>query len=71
MEQTACLRPLSPDEQPIVGTAPGWQGVYLSLGAGGKGILLAPATGQAISDLLLEGKTPLPVSPFAAERFAS
>jgi len=70
-EQTACLRPLTSDEQPIVGKAPGWEGVYLSLGAGGKGVLLAPATGQAIADLMIEGETGLPTGPFAPERFAS
>ncbi len=69
-EQTACLRPLTPDEQPIVGKAPGWDGVYLSLGAGGKGILLGPAAGQAIADLVLEGETTLPIEPFSPERFA-
>ena len=70
-EQTACLRPLTPDEQPIVGRAPGWENVYLSLGAGGKGVLLGPATGQAIADLVLRGDTSLPIAPFAAERFAT
>ena len=70
-EQTACLRPLATDEQPMIGRASGCEGVYLSLGAGGKGILLGPAVGQAIADLVLRGETNLPIAPFAPDRFAT
>jgi glycine oxidase len=68
--QTACLRPLSEDGLPIIGEVPGWEGVYLSTGAGRKGILLGPAMAQAIADLVTEGHTSLPVEPFSPGRFA-
>ncbi len=66
---TACLRPLSPDLMPIVGTAPGWDNAYLATGAGKKGILLSPGLGKATADLVTEGSTDLPVGEFTADRF--
>ena len=67
---TACLRPLSPDWMPILGRAPGWNNAYLATGAGKKGILLSPAIGKTVADLIVEGKTDLPVSGFVPGRFA-
>lgn len=67
---TACLRPVTPDWLPILGRAPGWDNAYLATGAGKKGILLAPAMGRAISDLVAGGDPSLDLSPFAPERFA-
>jgi len=68
--QTACLRPLSEDGLPIIGEVPGWDGVYLATGAGRKGILLGPGMAQATADLVTEGRTDLPIEPFAPRRFA-
>ena len=67
--QTACLRPASEDGLPILGAAPGWDGVYLATGAGRKGILLAPAMAQATADLVTTGHTELPIAPFHPDRF--
>ena len=55
---------------PILGRAPGWDNAYLATGAGKKGILLAPAIGKTIADLITDGKTDLPVSGFVPDRFA-
>lgn len=71
VQQTACLRPVTPDGRPILGQAPGWEGVYLATGAERKGILLSPAIGRATADLVTKGETPLPIEPFAPERFMS
>jgi glycine oxidase len=67
--QTACLRPVTPDMLPIIGPVPGCDGVYVATGGGRKGILLSPAMGRAIADLITEGHTGLSISPFAVERF--
>ena len=64
VRQTACLRPLSADSLPILGRMPGWEGVYMTTGAGKKGILFSPATGRAVADLVLNGETALPIGPF-------
>ena len=67
---TACLRPVTPDWLPILGRAPGWDNAYLATGAGKKGILLAPAMGGAVANLVAGGRPSLDLSPFAPERFA-
>ena len=67
---TACLRPVTPDWLPILGRAPGWDNAYLATGAGKKGILLAPAMGGAVADLVAGGRPSLDLSPFRPERFA-
>jgi glycine/D-amino acid oxidase-like deaminating enzyme len=56
VEQTACLRPLSADEIPIVGAAPGLDGAYIATGHGRKGILMSPPTGAALAELILDGR---------------
>ena len=71
VRQTACLRPVTPDLQPILGQAPGWDGVYLATGAAKKGILYSPAMGRAVADMITTGHTSLPIAPFAPERFVA
>jgi glycine/D-amino acid oxidase-like deaminating enzyme len=68
---TACLRPVTPDWLPILGRTPGYENVYLATGAGKKGILLAPAIGKSIADLITSGETSVPIAGFAPDRFAS
>lgn len=68
---SACLRPVTPDWLPILGRVPGYENVYLATGAGKKGILLAPAIGKSIADLITKGETTLPIVGFAPERFVS
>jgi glycine oxidase len=69
--QTACLRPVSKDGLPIIGSVPGREGVYLATGAGRKGILLGPGMAMAIADLVTEGHTPIPIEPFSPDRFVA
>jgi glycine oxidase len=68
--QTACLRPVTPDWMPILGSAPGWENVFLNTGAGKKGILFGPAMGLATADLVDRGKSRIDVSAFSAGRFS-
>ncbi len=68
--QTACLRPVTPDWLPIIGRAPGWDNVYLTTGAGKKGILLSPAMGKATADLITQGQTSLSIETCNPQRFA-
>ncbi len=70
VQHTACLRPVTPDWLPIVGRAPGWDNVYLATGAGKKGVLLSPAMGKAVADLITQGSTGVSVEQFAPGRFA-
>ena len=68
---TACLRPVTPDWLPIIGRVPGYRNAWLATGAGKKGILLAPAFGKSVADLISRDETGLSVKNFAPERFAA
>ena len=68
--QTACLRPLASDGLLVMGEVPGWQGVYMATGAGRKGILLGPAMGRVVADLILKGATEIPIDAFDPGRFS-
>ena len=69
--QTACLRPVTPDWLPIIGRAPGWENAYLATGAGKKGILLSPAIGKAVAELITKGSTEISIEGFDPGRFAA
>ena len=72
IEQTACLRPLSADDLPIMGAVPGVDGAYVATGHGRKGILLSTASGKAMADLIVEGRTDcIDLTPFDPARFAA
>lgn len=70
LQQTVCLRPVTPDDLPLLGALPGVQGAYVATGGGTKGILLAPAMGKAIAELILQGSTSLPIAVCDPARFA-
>ncbi len=67
----AGLRPLTPDDDPILGPAPHLQGFWNDCGWGGHGIMHAPAGGMVLAEWIAEGKTTsADVTCFAADRFA-
>ena len=51
---TACLRPVTPDWLPIVGQAPSWDNAYICAGGQKKGILLGPAMGKGIAEIIAD-----------------
>jgi glycine/D-amino acid oxidase-like deaminating enzyme len=51
----ACFRPVTEDGLPLIGRAPGMEGVYVATGHSVWGMLNAPATGEAMAGLLLDG----------------
>ncbi len=65
----AGLRPSTPDNQPVLGPAPGWENVTLAVGHGSAGIMLSPITGKAIAELVVRGEAPGLLRPFSLERF--
>ena len=70
VHQTACLRPVASDGLLVLGRVPGFDSVYMATGAGRKGILLGPAMGRAVADLILTGKSTLALEAFSPARFA-
>ncbi len=69
--QSACLRPIAPDGAPIVGPVPGIDGLYLTTGAGTKGVLLSAAMGRATADLVVSGETLVGIDGCSPDRFAT
>ena len=72
VQQLAGSRPLSPDGNPIIGPAPGWEGVLLATGHTTKGIHLGPITGRVIADYVCRGSTQVvsDMAEFLPDRFA-
>lgn len=63
------MRPVAPDGLPVLGRLPGYDNVYVATGHAMSGITLAPASGLAMADLILTGRQPDVLRPFAPERF--
>ena len=51
----ACFRPVTQDGLPLIGKLPRSEGVYIATGHSVWGILNAPATGEAMAELVAEG----------------
>lgn len=49
----------TPDTQPVLGPAPGIEGLHLAAGFSGHGFKLSPAVGELVSQQILEGRTSL------------
>jgi glycine oxidase len=64
----ACLRPAAPDGLPLLGRVPGRPGLVVATGHFRNGILLAPVTGKLIAELIVHGRSPIPLEPFRPDR---
>jgi glycine/D-amino acid oxidase-like deaminating enzyme len=51
----ACFRPVTQDGLPLIGMLAGTDGVYIATGHSVWGILNAPATGEALAELIADG----------------
>src|SRR4029077_14614828 len=61
----ACFRPLTADGLPLIGAVPGVAGAYVATGHSVWGMLNAPATGEALCELVLDGAAhTVDLSPF-------
>ena len=69
--QQACHLPTFADGVPVIGAVPGVPGAFVASGGGCWGILCGPATGLALSELILDGAaTSVDITPFSPQRFA-
>lgn len=62
-------RPLTPDGLPVIGLLPGFANLAVAAGHAMLGVTLAPATAEAIADLLTTGRAPDLIEPFGPGRF--
>jgi glycine/D-amino acid oxidase-like deaminating enzyme len=51
----ACYRPITRDGLPLIGRVAGVEGAYIATGHSVWGILNAPATGEAMAELIIDG----------------
>jgi sarcosine oxidase subunit beta len=66
----AGLYEMTPDRHPVLGPIPGIQGLYVACGFSGHGVMHSPATGQAISEMILQGESrTFDVSSLSPDRF--
>ena len=55
LARQACFRPITRDGLPLIGRIPGTENAYIATGHSVWGILNAPATGEAMAELIVEG----------------
>jgi sarcosine oxidase subunit beta len=58
IDRAACwggLYEMSPDRHAILGRAPGFEDLYLANGSSGHGVMHAPALGQLLAEIILDG----------------
>ena len=66
------LYEMTPDRHPIIGKAPGVEGLYLANGFSGHGFQHAPVVGKLLSELILDGRArTVDISSLGLERFAT
>jgi glycine/D-amino acid oxidase-like deaminating enzyme len=69
LARQACFRPVTRDGLPLIGRVGGLANAYVATGHSVWGILNAPATGEAMAELLLDGAAhSVDLSPFAPGR---
>ena len=64
----ACFRPVTQDGLPLIGKVPGSEGAYIATGHSVWGILNAPATGEAMAELIAGGAATIDLAPFDPAR---
>jgi glycine/D-amino acid oxidase-like deaminating enzyme len=69
LARQACFRPIARDGLPLIGRVAGIAGAYVATGHGVWGILNAPATGEAVAELITEGRPRhIDLAPFSPGR---
>ena len=63
------LYEISPDRHAILGPHSRMPNVYLANGSSGHGVMHAPAIGQLIAEMILDGRTTVDVADLRASRF--
>ena len=65
----ACYRPVTTDSIPLIGPVPGVDRAYIATGHNVGGMLNAPATGEAMAELIVDGETAaVDLTPFGPGR---
>jgi D-amino-acid dehydrogenase len=65
------MRPIAPDGLPIIDRVPGHENVFIATAYSMLGMTLAFPAAEALAGLVLTGRRPPNLEPFAATRFRS
>jgi sarcosine oxidase subunit beta len=65
----AGIEGFTPDHIPVIGPAINAPGLYHAFGFSAHGYQLSPVVGRILSELILDGRSSLPIEPFRADRF--
>jgi glycine/D-amino acid oxidase-like deaminating enzyme len=68
IRQFAGIRPMPADGKPYLGPVDRFPGLYVAVSH--SGITLSVLHGKVISELILDGKTDVPIGPYRPERYA-
>jgi len=71
IQQTACLRPITQDKLIVLGKMPSSDNAYIATGGGRNGILLGPAMGRTIAELVTSGTSKMDIKDFNPGRFTN
>ena len=71
VDASACHRPVSADDRPIVGSSKKYSNVYLCTGLGSRGWSVGLGCGKLLSSIILGLPCEIDPTPFAPNRFRS
>jgi D-amino-acid dehydrogenase len=63
------VRPCTPDMLPIIGKAPGVDGLWCAFGHAHQGLTLGPSTGRLIAEMMMEEQPFVDPTPYRPDRF--
>ncbi|PRD45644.1 amino acid dehydrogenase [Phyllobacterium phragmitis] len=63
------LRPCLPDMRPVIGAAPGHDGLWFNFGHAHHGLTIGPASGRLLAELMTDEEPFVDPKPYAASRF--
>ncbi len=69
MEEWVGMRPMTPDDLPIIGRSPAWPNLILAAGHGMMGVTMATGTGQLVADIAGGIEPAFNPEPFSPARF--
>ena len=64
------LPTMTPDDQHVLGPVPGLEGFFVAGGCNVGGLSTAPAFGELMAALIVDGRAPYDITPLSPERFA-
>ena len=71
VEGWAGLYEMTPDHNPMIGEHPSLRGFFMANGFSGHGLMMAPATGKVVAELIRCGRSDtIDVTPLSVTRFA-